>query len=168
MVRAEAAFRGHSAPTSEGHQMTQLPHLLLLLGLLAPPAATPDRSPEHGNGTGASPPQLQQRAGKVIQQAKVERDNQKSSTVYSEEHAKNQRTQEQAIAESGVNGFRSSQRLSTSPKVEIKPYLLKVTVIQSNPILTEEQRTEYWQNKAEALQKQLDELQKIEKSMMSR
>ena len=124
--------------------MTQLPHLLLLLGLLAPPAAAPDRSPEHGNGTGASPP------------------------AHTGEHVKNQRTQEQAIAESGVNGFRSSQRLHTPPKAQMKPYLLKVAAIQNDPILTEEQRTEYWQNKAETLQKQLDELQKIETSMMSR
>ena len=128
--------------------MTQLPHLLLLLGLLAPPAATPDRSPEHGNGTGASPPQLQQREGKRIQQDKAQ--------------------QEQAIAESGLNGFRSSQNSRTLPKAQIQPYLLKVNVIQSDPILTKQQRTEYWQNKAETLQKQLDELQKIEKSMMSR
>jgi len=147
--------------------MTQLPHILLLLGLLAPPAAAPDRSPEHGNGTGASPP-YQQREGKLILQDKVERIDQKSSLAYSDEHVKNQRAQEQVIAESGVNGFRSSQRLHTPPKVQIKPYLLKVTVIQSYPILTKEQRSDYWQNKAETLQKQLDELQKIETSMMGR
>lgn len=130
--------------------MTQLPHLLLLLGLLAPPAATHDRSPEHGNGTGVSPPQFQQSEGKLIQQDQV------------------QRAQEQAIAESGLNGFRSSQNPRTLPKAQIQPYLLKVNVIQSDPILTKKQRAEYWQNKAETLQKQLDELQKIEKSMMSR
>jgi hypothetical protein len=130
--------------------MTQLPHLLLLLGLLAPPAATPDRSPEHGNGTGASSPQLQQSESKRIQQDQI------------------QRAQEQAIAESGLNGFRSSQNSRTLPKAQIQPYLLKVNVIQSDPMLTQKQRTEYWQNKAATLQKQLDELQKIEKSMMSR
>lgn len=136
--------------------MTQIPYILLLLGVLAPPASPPERFPEHANSADASRPQPQLREGKLIQQTSPD------------QLAKQQRAQEQATAESGVNGFRSAQPLGTSQKTQIKPHLLNVNLIQSDPVLTKEQRTEYWQNKAETLQSQLDELQKIEKSMMNR
>lgn len=85
-----------------------------------------------------------------------------------DERSNDQLRQQQRAAESGVNGFRSTPQSRAMRKIQVREHILKIGDSRPDPLSNEQMSSEQWKTKATALQFQLDELQKIERSMMNR
>lgn len=125
-------------------------------------------------------PRRQQEPRSQQPQGKDKKDDSKSVPGHPKDDRSQYQNHEQAVAESGLYGFRSTARSRAIRKIQVSEHILKINAGTRTDQLWNEQTPEDWKSKAyetrlremqlklEALQLKLDELQKIEKSMMNR